>query len=102
YWLCGEHRSVTASRVGRRHLRALHPPTAKVRTLAGSARVTSLLYDALNKVAEGQNGIEVVGLGFWHPDDQDTLACAAADPTYFDGWTPGRLSPRRPTIDQAK
>ncbi len=92
YWLTSDHRSQTASRVGKRHLRALNDEAfPQVRTLAGAGRVTSLLYDELLKDNSDNGSAEIVALGFWHPSDTDLLAHVCAEPKLLKDWTPLRL-----------
>jgi hypothetical protein len=70
YWATGIHRSATASRIGKAHLRALNKPGTIVSTFAGAGRVASLLrYARLDQTEK----ISICGVGFWHREDTKQL-----------------------------
>src|SRR5947209_3511047 len=70
YWVTGDHRSPSASRVGRAHLRALNDAGSSVQALVGAGRVASLLHSARSG---GREVYSVVGLGIWHKQDTEQL-----------------------------
>src|SRR5947209_20561809 len=93
YWVTGlVHRSPTASRIGRTHLKGLNHPNSTLQALVGAGRIGSLLHSA----TEGTHHLfEVVGLGLWHRNDTPLIR-AMFDRSNLAGWTPNQLSRSKP------
>ncbi len=70
-WVTGIHRSLTGSRTGRLHSRALHPLNGTTQSFCGAGQTAAILHKAVYK---NKKFCEVVGVGIWHKDDTDTLA----------------------------
>ena len=70
-WVVGPMRSVTSSRVGKSHDRALQDIDNSVKSLGGAARTTSLLYRCLKQGKS--NAFHITALGLWHPTHKDFL-----------------------------
>ena len=78
HWVFGIHRSSTASRTGDMHLRALHLRDSVVQAFCGAGRSAYFLQQLYCR--EGMSpSTGMVGLGFWHRLDDDTL-CSLFDP----------------------
>lgn len=92
-WVCGVHRSSTSSRTGHTHLRALHATTSMVRAFCGAGRSAQFLHH-LYRPEEGDPGISLVGLGFWHRADTEALTSLFNPDS--PAQTPYRLTPATP------
>src|SRR5579864_4589500 len=88
HWVTGIHRSLTRSRVGELHLRALHGPDSTPQALCGAGRTASILHEA--RLGE-RPFCRIAGIGLWHIDDTAALA-AMLDPRQSTGQTPHRLT----------
>jgi len=69
-WVVGPIRSVTSSRVGKLHDRALHQPGDAVEDLCGAGRMTSILG---NMKVGTQKAFDIYALGLWHPTHDEYL-----------------------------
>lgn len=89
YWMTGEHRSLTASRVGSLHLRALATPECCTALLAGAGRVANLLHVASATCLLPNT--HIVGVGLWFRDDSEYLTKFFGSTPGVHGWSPFRL-----------
>ena len=71
HWVVGEHQSVSSSRTGMLHSRALADYDCSVRSLCGAGQVATILHQAR---FEPPVALRVSGLGLWHPNDGTQLA----------------------------
>ena len=91
YWLTSEHRSPTASRIGRKHLRAKAFVNSQIRTLAGAGRATNIIYSHLK-----MNQKRIVAVGAWREEDKAFLTKLAVtdepEPSGLECWQPSQLA----------
>src|ERR1051326_252410 len=90
HWVFGVHRSSTASRTGKQHLRALHDAQSVVQAFCGAGRSAYFLQQLYRKEF-GAPSTAVLGLGFWHHRDTETLRSlfdATANPNNLYRLTP--------------
>ena len=88
HWVIGVHRSVTSSRTGKAHYRALHLSNSTVESLCAAGRTASILDQAK---CNGAPYCQIIGVGLWHDDDTDTLT-AMLDPKCKEAKTPHQVS----------
>jgi len=101
HWITGQHRTTTSSRTGDDYSRVLNSPSSNMTSLCGAGMVASILWSARTRTQDEASapssalGIDVFGLGLWHPDDTSILE-HMLDPAFTNGMTHHRLSTTQP------
>jgi hypothetical protein len=88
HWVIGIHRSVSSSRIGHAHYRALHFSNSTVESLCAAGRTASILDQAK---CNGEPYCQIIGIGLWHDEDTDTLT-AMLDPKCGKAKTPHQVT----------